>query len=93
MLPKRRSREHQTRHHPAVPYSEVPKVVVAVRRMTSRVPLRLLFEFLVLTAVRSGEAREAQWNEIDLDGSTWVIAREADENRVPASRAPVQSRP
>ena len=71
-LSKRRSRKHQKRHHPAVPYSEVPKVIVAVRRMTSRVPLRLMFEFVVLTAVRSGEAREAQWNEIDFDGSTWV---------------------
>ena len=90
-LSKKRSREHQTRHHPAVPYSEVPKVIVAVRRMTSRVPLRLLFEFVVLTAVRSGEAREAQWNEIDFDGSTWVIARERMKTGFP-HRVPLSDR-
>ena len=73
VLPKRRSRENQKQHHCAVPYGEVPQVVIAVRRMHARAPLRLLFEFAVLTAVRSGEAREAQWSELDFDSATWVI--------------------
>ena len=73
VLPKRRSRDHQKRHHPAVPYSEVPQAIVAARGLSSRLPLRLLFEFLVLTAVRSGEGREAQWSEFDFDTATWFI--------------------
>ena len=72
-LPKRRPREHQKRHHPAVPYSELPQVIVAACRLTSRVPLRFLLEFVVLTAVRSGEGREAQWSEFDFATATWVI--------------------
>ena len=72
-LPKRRSRVEPKRHHAAVPYSEVPQVIIAVRRMNSRVALRLLFEFAVLTVVRSGEAREAQWSEVDFESATWVI--------------------
>ena len=73
VLPKRRSRDDQKRHHPAVPYSEVPKAIVAARGLTSRLPLRLLLEFVVLTAVRSGEGREAQWFEFDFDTATWFI--------------------
>ena len=51
----------------------MPQVVVAAHALTARVPLRLLFEFLVLTAVRSGEGREAQWSEFDFDTATWFI--------------------
>ena len=31
------------------------------------------FEFTVLTAARSGEARGATWQEIDLDAAVWMI--------------------
>ena len=34
---------------------------------------RLCFEFLVLTAARSGEARGATWGEIDWDSATWTV--------------------
>lgn len=30
-------------------------------------------EFIILTAVRSGEARGARWHEIDLNARTWMI--------------------
>jgi integrase len=40
-------------------------------------PVRLAFEFLILTAARSGEVRGARWEEID---------REAKEWRIPADR-------
>ena len=35
---------------------------------------RLCLEFLVLTATRSGEARGARWDEIDLEAREWRIA-------------------
>ena len=50
-------------------------------------------KFLVLTATRSGETRNATWNEIDLDGRVWTIpadrTKTARELRVPLSRAAV----
>ena len=73
VLAKRRPRGTRKRHHPAVPYAEVPAVVVALRRMRARAGLRLLLEFLILTAVRSGEARGAQWGEFDFDSVTWTV--------------------
>ena len=33
------------------------------------------FEFLVLTAARSGEVRLATWDEIDLDAGVWTTPR------------------
>ena len=34
---------------------------------------KLAFEFLVLTAVRSGEVRQANWGEIQWERNTWEI--------------------
>jgi integrase len=44
-------------------------------------------EFLILTAVRSGSVRTAEWSEFDLDRKLWVIPAEhtkaRQEHRVP----------
>jgi integrase len=44
-------------------------------------------EFLVLTAVRSGSVRQAEWSEIDFDRKLWIIPAEhtkaKQEHRVP----------
>ena len=51
--------------------------------------MRLCFEFLVLTASRSGEVRNADWSEIDWDTATWTIPaakmKAEREHRVPLS--------
>ncbi len=42
--------------------------------MSSAAPAtRLVFEFLILNAARSGEVRGALWEEIDLVNKTWTI--------------------
>ena len=52
-------------------------------------PAKLCFRFLVLTAARSGEARGATWDEIDLQGQIWRILSErmktGVEHRAPLS--------
>src|SRR5690606_29433734 len=35
--------------------------------------VRLGFEFLILTATRSGEMRSATWSEIDITAKRWTI--------------------
>ena len=49
----------------------------------------MCFRFLVLTAARSGEARGAAWDEIDLQGRLWRITskrmKAGVEHRVPLS--------
>lgn len=73
ILPKRKKRE-TVRHHPAMPYGDVPAFVEEIRRREA-VAARAL-EFLILTAARTGEAIGATWSEIDLDKAVWTIPAE-----------------
>ncbi len=61
------------RHHKALPWREVPTFVRSIRECAASEPTRLLFEFLILTVARSGEARGARWEEIDFFEQTWTI--------------------
>ena len=52
-------------HQRALPHAEVGAALRRVRRCGTYRSLRLGFAFLVLTATRSGEVRNARWDEID----------------------------
>ena len=67
----------------SLPYAEVAGAIAAVRASNATPALKLAFEFLALTAARSGEVREATWAEIDLEAATWTIPAE----RMKAGRA------
>ena len=77
------------RHLAALPYAEVAGALEQVRGSGAYPGTVLVFEFLVLTACRSGEVRGAQWEEIDLEGREWRIPPErmktGREHRVPLS--------
>ena len=77
------------RHHPALPYAEVAAAIRTVRTSGASPAPALAFEFLVLTACRSGEVRGALWNEVDLAGREWRVPGErmktGREHRVPLS--------
>ena len=60
-------------HHPALHYSQVGWALAKVRESTSNQLTKLAFEFLVLTAARSGEVRKANWGEILWERRTWEI--------------------
>jgi integrase len=61
-------------HFAALPWEDVPSFLGKLRETPkAREPVRLAFEFLVLTAVRSGEMRGARWSEFDLDAREWRI--------------------
>lgn len=72
-------------HHPAVPYQHMGDFMTKLRSNTSTSAKAL--EFLILTAVRSGSVRQAEWSEIDIDKALWVIPAEhtkaRQEHRVP----------
>jgi integrase len=58
-------------HHKALPFDDVPAFVAELREREAISALAL--EFIVLTAVRTGEARFATWAEIDLTAKVWTI--------------------
>ena len=77
-------------HLRALPYQEVGAALEAVESSQASVAAKLCFRLLVLTAARSGEARGATWDEIDLEGQEWRIPSQrmkaGMEHRVPLSR-------
>jgi len=72
-------------HYAAAPYTDVPKIMSALRNKNflSAYCLR----FIILTAARTGEARGALWSEINLDKKIWTIPgsrmKAEREHRVP----------
>ena len=68
-LPRLTAKEH----HRALPFGEVGRALETVRNTGAWTGTKLAFEFLVLTAARSGEVRMAQWSQIDLKAATWTI--------------------
>jgi integrase len=79
------------RHHPALPYAEVPAFVSKLRKKETVGHVAL--EALILTAVRSGEIRGATWSEIDLENALWTIPavrmKAGREHIVPLSAAAI----
>ena len=60
-------------HHPSLPYEQVPAALDLVRPSNASLRTKLAFEFLVLTAARSGEVRQAEWCEVDWTKQSWDI--------------------
>lgn len=79
----------KVQHHAALPYQKVGSAIVTVQTSNAGISTKLALEFLVLTATRSRETREARWGEIDLDNRLWIIPKERmkakKEHRVPLS--------
>ncbi len=78
-------------HRRALPHKDVAAAIETVRASASVAPaIKLAFEFLVLTAARSGEVRLATWDEIDTAGQVWTIPamrmKAKREHRVPLCR-------
>ena len=78
-------------YHKALPYHEVPDALALVRIADRWIGERLLMEFIVLTAVRTNEARGAVWWEIDWAARKWTIPaermKERKQHEVPLSNA------
>jgi len=76
-----------TQHMQALPHREVAGAIAAVRASKAWWATKAAFEFLVLTAARSGEVRLATWREIDVDAAVWTVPAERmkahREHRVP----------
>ncbi len=77
------------RHQRALPHSEVAGAIQAVQQSDGTASVKFAFEFLVLTACRSGEVRLACWDEMNLEDGEWTIPAERmkskRDHRVPLS--------
>ena len=74
-------------HRQALPHRDVAAAIETMRAGSAQPAVKLAFEFLVLTASRSGEVRGAQWAEIDTTDHVWTLSAQRmkakREHRVP----------
>jgi integrase len=86
LLPAR-SKVRKVEHHAALPYTELPNFLQALREQEG-VGARAL-EFTILTAARTGETIGATWAEMDFRENIWNIPakrmKAGEEHRVPLS--------
>jgi integrase len=86
LLPNR-SKIAPVKHHPALPYGDVPDFMVKLRAMEGTAARAL--EFAILTAGRTSEIVGAKRSEIDLKSRMWIVPAERmkgrREHRVPLS--------
>ena len=73
-IPKRR---RNVTHMRSLSYRDCPRALERIEASNASLASKLCLRFIILTAVRYGEARYAVWSEIDWEGQLW---------RVPASR-------
>jgi len=88
LLPKP-SNVKVVKHHPAMPFTEVPAFMaeLAANGSVSALALRLL----IMTATRTSEVLGAKWEEINLEEEVWTIPagrmKAKREHRVPLTDA------
>jgi integrase len=82
-----RSKVRRVKHHPALPYAELPGFMAELREQEG-VGARAL-EFTILTAARTGEIIGAKRNEANTADKLWTVPAErmkaGKEHRVPLS--------
>ena len=62
------------RHHPSMPWIDVPEFLLSLRqRPRASLGALLAIEAVVLTAKRSQEVRLAEWSEFDFERKVWII--------------------
>lgn len=85
------SRRGRIEHHAAISYAKVGAFMVQLREQQGSTARAM--EFAILTAARSGEARGATWDEIDMKAKVWTIPaarmKGKKEHRVPLSAAAI----
>nr|MBL8457112.1 tyrosine-type recombinase/integrase [Zoogloeaceae bacterium] len=72
---------HTERHRPALRASDLRGFFIRLEAVRISAPVNLALRLLVLTFVRPGELRCAQWSEFDLDAGLWTVPAERDRNR------------
>ena len=79
--------KQRPQHMKALHHTKVASAVRAVEATDAHWATIAAFKFLTLTATRSGEVRQATWEEIDLATATWTIppdhTKAGQEHRVP----------
>ena len=67
------SKRTPSRHHESLPYPLLGDALATIRDSGDWWSTKDCLLILAFTGLRSGEAREATWDEIDFEASTWTV--------------------
>ncbi len=88
LLPKQ-NRRKKIKHHPALPWQEIPEFMSALRAVAD--PTARMLEHLILTAVRTQEVLYARPEEFAMDYRVWTVPGERMKMELPL-RVPMADR-
>ncbi|OTA21717.1 integrase [Xenorhabdus beddingii] len=74
---------HKREHYAHLSVNELPEFLRSVDKYMGSQIVRVALRILILTGVRPGELRKAEWSEIDLDKAIWEISAEKMKMRRP----------
>ena len=77
----RRASGKATKHHPALPVDDVPRLMALLADKDT--PSARALRFAILTASRSGEVRFATWDEFDLKARNWYLPADRTKSGKP----------
>jgi len=66
----------EVEHMRALAIDAMPAFIGKLRARDADAVTKLAFEFLILTAARTGEAINACWPEVDFEAKTWTVPKE-----------------
>lgn len=91
LLPKA-NKIKKVAHHPALPFQRIGEFIKDLREQSGYSAFAL--ELLILTATRTSEVIEAQWDEFNFEAKVWTIPAErmkaGKEHRVPLSSRAIE---
>jgi integrase len=94
LLPKQPKTNDRVVHQPSMPWADIPDLAKNVIGTGEPSLSKIMLEFLILTAARSGEVRAMTWEEVDLDGAVWTVPADrmkaGKEHRVPLSERVIE---
>lgn len=94
LLPKQDGKRERVVHQPSMPWQNVPAFISDVLHVGKPSLSKVMLEFLILTAARSGEVRAMTWNEVDLNEAVWTVPAERMKakttHRIPLSTRAVE---
>jgi integrase len=89
-----RRRAKDGRHHPALPYEDLPAFIRELRQRQIRGISATCLEFTILTCARTSEVLGMQWSEVDWEKRTWTVPKErmkaGKEHVVPLSNRAIE---
>ncbi|WP_313199635.1 phage integrase central domain-containing protein [Rhizobium sp.] len=91
LLPKQPGKRERVEHQPAVPWREMPALFRDVLHEGQTSRTKLMLELLILTASRSGEVRQMQWEEVSFEDALWTVPASRMKAKV-AHRVPLSPR-